>query len=317
MASRLFAILFISAGLVVSFAGFPFIPKKENPVYIDRVGVIEATEVYLSTKISERIAELPYDEGDLVPKGAVVVKLSTDELTAEAARAAADVGRGAAEIVTAKAILAKEKAARSETKRNLDRVSQLYRDGLISVAKRDEAATAHALAQAEVEVAKARIQSAEAQLTQYRAHLQLYQVRLKEGEIHAPISGLVTLKAYEVGEMTAPGATIVTLIDPASVWARIDLEEGAVGKIRIGGRADLFLESDRDTSFPGKIIEIGTAGAFATQRDVTRGRQDIKTFRVKIGVSSEEGLLKPGMTVRARIHFEKTKDTATNEGRAG
>ncbi|HLG21964.1 MAG TPA: hypothetical protein VI382_04055, partial [Candidatus Manganitrophaceae bacterium] len=50
-------------------------------------------------------------------------------------------------------------------------------------------------------------------------------------------------------------------------------------------------------------IEVGTEGGFATQRDVTRGKQDIKTFRIKVRVLSPEGILKPGMTARARIYF--------------
>ncbi len=304
MTGRLFAVLFISIGIVVSFAGFPFIEKKEEPSAIDRVGIIESTEVYLSSKISERIASLPYKEGDFVPKDAVVIRLELDEMRAEAAQADADLHRGAAEIITAEAILAKEGASLAKAQRNLNRVSKLYQDGLISTAKLDEATTDHDLAKAEIKVAEARIQSAKAQLEQYRARLALYQVRLKEGEIHTPIAGLVTMKAYEVGEMVSPGISILTLIDPASVWARIDLEESVVGKIRVGGRADLFLNTSAQTAFPGKIMEIGSEGAFATQRDATRGRQDIKTFRVKISASSEKGLLKPGMTVRARIYFE-------------
>ncbi len=304
MTGRLFTILLISVGVVVSFAGFPFIKEKENPNYVDRVGIIEATEVYLSTKISERIQSLPYNEGDRVAAGETIVQFEMEEMAAEAAQAEADVNRGDAEILTAKAILEKEKAVLAEALRNLNRITKLYNDSLISTAKRDKATTDHELALAQVNIANARLHTAEAEREQHQTHLKLFQVRLKEGEIHAPIAGLVTLKAYEVGEMVSPGTTIMTLIDPESIWARVDLEEGAVGKIRIGGRADLYLDSAQNDPFPGKITEIGTAGAFATQRDTTRGRQDIKTFRVKIGISSHEGFLKPGMTVRARIFFE-------------
>ncbi len=317
MTGRLFAVLFISSGIVVSFAGFPFIQKNENPTAIDQVGIIEATEVYLSSKISERIASLPYNEGDFVPKDAVVIRLKLEEMQAEAAQVKADIKRGAAEVSTAKAMFAREKAALAKAKRHLDRISKLYQDDLVSTAQLDQATTDYDLAKAEVMVAKAHIQSAEAQLEQYRARFGLYEVRLKEGEIHSPISGIVTMKAYEVGEMVAPGRTILTLVDPASIWARVDLEESDVGKIRVGGQADLFIDTLPEKSFPGEILEIGTEGAFATQRDTTRGRQDIKTFRIKIGVSSQEGVLKPGMTVRARIYFEQDdtpKSTSKNQG---
>jgi HlyD family secretion protein len=54
-------------------------------------------------------------------------------------------------------------------------------------------------------------------------------------------------------------------------------------------------------TFQGKITEIGRYAEFATQRDVIRGRQDIKTFRVKVRVDDPERLLKPGMTVEVEI----------------
>jgi HlyD family secretion protein len=53
--------------------------------------------------------------------------------------------------------------------------------------------------------------------------------------------------------------------------------------------------------FKGKVSEIGRYAEFATQRDVTRGRQDIKTFRVKVKVTDTGGVLKPGMTVEVEI----------------
>jgi len=75
MSGRLFAIVLISVGLVVSFSGFPFLEKPLHLDYIERVGVIEATEVHLSAKISGRIKAIPFNEGDLVPLNAEVVRL--------------------------------------------------------------------------------------------------------------------------------------------------------------------------------------------------------------------------------------------------
>jgi hypothetical protein len=57
--------------------------------------------------------------------------------------------------------------------------------------------------------------------------------------------------------------------------------------------------------FKGKVSELGRYAEFATQRDVTRGRQDIKTFRVKINIEDSAGLLKPGMTVEVEIPQKK------------
>ena len=60
-------------------------------------------------------------------------------------------------------------------------------------------------------------------------------------------------------------------------------------------------EGESKRVFKGRVSEIGRYAEFATQRDVLRGRQDIKTFRVKIDIDDPAGILKPGMTVEAEI----------------
>jgi HlyD family secretion protein len=69
----------------------------------------------------------------------------------------------------------------------------------------------------------------------------------------------------------------------------------------LGNDASVTVESRPGKVFRGRVSEIGRYAEFATQRDVTRGRQDIKTFRVKIKVDDKEGILKPGMTVSVEI----------------
>jgi HlyD family secretion protein len=69
----------------------------------------------------------------------------------------------------------------------------------------------------------------------------------------------------------------------------------------LDGRASVTAEGLPGRVFKGKISEIGRYAEFATQRDVVRGREDIKTFRVKVRVEDPDGLLKPGMTVEVAI----------------
>ncbi|MDC4224196.1 MAG: efflux RND transporter periplasmic adaptor subunit [Candidatus Manganitrophus sp.] len=301
MKIRTIAILFILIMLVLSFAALPFFRKPPESDFIERVGVIEATEVHLSSKVAERIQALPFEEGDTVPVNAVAVRLDEREIAAEVAQAEANVQRGEASLVNARAQVEKAKASLEDAKRNLNRLSSLRQEGLVSDSEWDRAQTRLEMAEAEQKAVEAEVRSAQAELRQRQANLNLVQIRFKETEIYAPIGGVVTLKAFEVGEMISPGMTILTLIDPNSVWARVNLEEGEVGRIKVGGRAEIFVDSLPNRTFEAKVSEVGAEGGFATQRDVTRGRQDIKTFRVKVRALSPEGLLKPGMTARVRI----------------
>ena len=101
----------------------------------------------------------------------------------------------------------------------------------------------------------------------------------------------------EEGEIASPGNPVYTIHNLQRVWARVDVEETDIGRIRLGDKAIVLAGALPDRRFEGEIIEIGQEGEFATQRDVSRGRQDIRTFRVKVLIKKPEGLLKPGMTV--------------------
>lgn len=303
MKGKMTVVLLALTGVILFFAGFPFFRKAPAADFIDRVGVIEATEVDVSSKIAERIEALPPNEGDAVRAGDAVVRLDDREIRAEAAQAEANVQRAEASLLNAKAQIEKAKANLHDAERDLQRLTPLRDEGLLSPSDMDKAQTRLDLARAEQKAAEAAARSAEAELKQGEANLRLAKIRLDETILTAPISGVVTLKAYEVGEMAQPGAPILTLIDPQSVWARVDLEEGDIGKVRLGNRAEIFVDSLAGRSFAGKVTEVGSEGGFATQRDVTRGKQDIKTFRVKTRLLSPEGFLKPGMTAKVRIYF--------------
>lgn len=301
MKRRTIAVIFTFILLVLSFAAFPFFKKPDEANYIERVGIIEATEVHLSSKISERIQSLPFQEGDTIAANTVAIRLDPREISAEVAQSEANVQRGEASLVNARAQVEKAKASLEDAKRNLKRLSSLRQEGLVSDSDWDKAQTRLEMGEAELKATEAETRSAAAELRQRQANLNLSQIRLKETEIYAPIGGVVTLKAFEVGEMVSPGATILTLVDPASVWARINLEEGEVGRVRVGGKAEIFIDALPGRRFEGRVAEVGAEGGFATQRDVTRGRQDIKTFRIKVRALSPEGMLKPGMTVKVRV----------------
>lgn len=301
MKTRTIFLLILFISLIFVFAGFPFFKKPAEADYLERIGVIEATEVHLSAKISERIEALPVQEGERVEADQVAVRLDRREVEAEVVQAEANVQRGKAGLLNAKAKITKAKASLKEALRNLKRISALQEEGLVSTSDLDKAQTRFELEEAELKAVEAELRSAEAEVKQREANLQLAQIRLKETVIQTPMAGLVTLKAFEVGEMVSPGVTIVTLIDPQSVWARVDLEEGDAAKVEVGNRAEIQIDSLPSERFEAKVTEVGAAGTFATRRDVTRGRQDIKTFRTKVQALSTKGLLKPGMTARVRI----------------
>ena len=119
-------------------------------------------------------------------------------------------------------------------------------------------------------------------------------VRLRYAEIHAPIAGIVDVRAVRVGEIVNPGQPIVTLINPDDLWIRADVEESYIERVRNGDTLTVRLPSGVER--PGVVFYRGVDASFATQRDVSRTKRDIKTFEVRLRVDNSDRRLAVGMT---------------------
>jgi HlyD family secretion protein len=165
-----------------------------------------------------------------------------------------------------------------------------------------------------IKAAEAGIAAAKARSEAAAAQVQVLASQLEDTEIISPVAGVVSYKAFEEGEYVTPGAAIYTVYAPADMWARVDIEETRIQEIHLGSRASI-IPAGGGQDFEGRVMEIGELGGFATQRDVTRGRSDIKTFRVKIRTNDKEGLLKPGMTVNVRILLNEGRDAGDRDSK--
>jgi HlyD family secretion protein len=119
-------------------------------------------------------------------------------------------------------------------------------------------------------------------------------VRLAYTEIHAPIDGIVDVRAALPGEVVNPGQPVLTLINPDDLWVRIDVEETYIDRVRNGDTLTIRLPSGAELE--GTVFYRGADAGFATQRDVSRTKRDIKTFEVRLRVDNKERRLAVGMT---------------------
>ena len=113
-------------------------------------------------------------------------------------------------------------------------------------------------------------------------------------EIHAPIDGIVDVRAARVGEVVTPGQPVVTLINPDDLWVRADVEETYIDRVRIGDTLTVRLPSGDERE--GTVFYRGVDAGFATQRDVSRTKRDIKTFEIRLRVDNRDRRLAVGMT---------------------
>ncbi len=199
-----------------------------------------------------------------------------------------------------------------------DRDRQLRETGVVSTQELDQARTTYGAAQARVVSAERQVEAARAALAlaqssaeqtamrrealgssreqQSAADAQRTKadVRLGYTEIHAPLDAIVDVMAVRAGEFVSPGQPLLTLIDPDDLWVRVDVEETYIDRIRIGDTFTVRLPSGDERQ--GTVIYRSADAGFATQRDVSRFKRDIKTFEVRLRVDNADRRLAVGMT---------------------
>jgi HlyD family secretion protein len=199
-----------------------------------------------------------------------------------------------------------------------ERNQKMSQQGIVPVETFDQARTAYASAKAKVDSLKKQVEAAKAavalarsnaeQIAMKRSQLQSNQhqvaaaaaqktkadVRMSYTEIHAPIAGIVDVRPVRVGEVVTPGQPLFTLINPDDLWVRADVEETYIDRVRIGDTLTVRLPSGDERQ--GKVFYRGADAGFATQRDVSRTKRDIKTFEVRLRCDNTDRRLAVGMT---------------------
>ena len=164
-------------------------------------------------------------------------------------------------------------------------------------------ALAHANAE-QVAVRRSQVQTMMQQQQAANAQRSKAEVRLGYADVRAPIDGIVDVRAMRVGEVINPGETIVTLINPDDLWIRADVEETYIDRVRLGDKMTIRLPSGETRE--GTVFFRGVDASFATQRDVSRTKRDIKTFEVRLRADNRDRRLALGMTAYVLLPLNKT-----------
>jgi len=286
-------------------------------------GIIEVTQVDAAFEVPGRIAERFVDEGAVLDKGEPIARLDDREYRLQVDRARGI--RGAAEaryrllLSGARArdvdqALAALDAAESDLtlqQREHERLANLFRQGIVSQseldrvrtgmdqahAARDRAAAALDLLREgfrteEIEEARSRVQEA-------KAALEIAELDLARCELFAPVAGRVLSKSREPGEMVEPGTPVVTIGDLSRPWVNVYVGERDLGKVRLGMRGWVTIDSFPDQPFPGTVTFVADRAEFTPKNIQTPDERVKLVYRVKLEVETRDTVLKPGMPADA------------------
>lgn len=146
----------------------------------------------------------------------------------------------------------------------------------------------------QVSVQEDALASAKAKLAQARADKAEAETRLGYTQVVSPLDGVVSVRVARQGEIVQPGSPIVTIVDIDHLWVRAGVEESLADSIQMGQKLRVRMASGE--ILEGTVIFKGVESDFATQRDVSRTKRDIKTFAIKVTIPNPKRRFFAGMT---------------------
>ncbi|MGE5142010.1 MAG: HlyD family secretion protein [Acidobacteriota bacterium] len=294
---------------------------RARPADLVLTGIVTTNDVIVSPQVEGQVSKLLVAEGDSVASNQLLAVLGPAELQADRAYYEQSAEAMTAQTSAARADLAAAEASDSEAiatlanaRATFGRVQSLQAAGGASAQEGDSARTALAVAQARADAAarqvaakRSALVAAQQQQRAAAAQTSKADVRLGYSEIRAPIAGIVDVRAALVGEVVTPGQPIVTLINPDDLWVRADVEETYIDRIRLGD--SLTVRFPSGTVRRGVVYYRGVDAGFATQRDVSRTKRDIKTFEIRLRVDNHDRRMAVGMTATVLLPLNSAAGT--------
>jgi len=280
--------------------------------------VTPITKVEVKSKASGIVKKLYVDYGDRVKKGQLLAQLDKVEIEAQVAQSRAALQAAEANQTSSQADFQRAKVDAEGPdvpllKRAYDRDVSMAKDGVVSESALEDAERAYELAlnkqnvaKAQVTVLKAKIAQASAQVAEDQANLKQLEEQLSYTDIVSPIDGIVLSRDVEIGDAVSSilvlgsSATLVmTLGDTSEVYVKGKVDESDIGKVYLGQRARIKVESFKDKTFDGKVTKISPMGV---------EKDNVTTFEVRVSIQNPGGELKAEMTANAEIILEEHKN---------
>jgi HlyD family secretion protein len=261
------------------------------------------TKVEIKSKASGIVKRLYLDYGDTVKEGQILAELDKEQLEAAVREAKANLL--AAEAAWERNKIEAQGPDLPFLKAALERARKLYADGLIAPSLLEDADKAYQLGLNKQTAAKSQAAVSKAEVEKARAALERYETDLRYATITSPMDGLVLSRDVEVGDavssilvLGSQATLVMTLGDVSEVYVLGKVDEADIGKVYLGQRARIVVESFKDKSFDGKVTKISPLG---------KEKDNVTTFEVRVSIRNPGGELKTNMTANAEIILEEKK----------
>jgi membrane fusion protein YbhG len=251
--------------VVAALLGFLFYSQHRH-VPLKVSGFIEADEIRVGSRVGGRVAKTVAVEGAHVKVGDLLVELQPYDLLAQQAQARAQLQAASASMELAKL--------------TYERIKSSFQ--------------AQATSASEMDRADAETKSAAAMQELRKAELDQVTEQIKELRIICPVDGVVEAVDLRPGDLVAPNAPVLSLLDTSHLWVRAYVPENHLN-IQVNDQVPVVVDSFPHRSFAGHISFIASQAEFTPNNVQTPDERSKQVFRIKVTLDEGLDVLRPGM----------------------
>jgi HlyD family secretion protein len=292
---------------------------------IEASGTLEATEVKVSAKVPGQVEAIRILEGSPVHAGDTLIILdrSTLELQFKQAQSGFEVadaqyrlllnGARSEDIRLAEDARRQAEASFKNASDDYARMKSLLASNTVTRKQFDDAESKYTITKAQLSAAEQGVAklknfarpedlaAARARVSQAKATADLLKKQLTDAVVVAPVSGTITHTPVEQGELIGMGSIVASISRLEKMNLMIYVSESELGKARLGGLADVYIDTYPDKPFPAKIVYISPIAEFTPKNVQTKEDRTKLVFGVKLEIENNDGALKSGMPADAYV----------------
>lgn len=301
--------------------------SKNNSNEISLTGTLETIEVTISSKVAGEVRYLAVDEGSKILITDTLLIIDPSDYEIQYKQATANVEANEAQYLqlfrgTRKEDLAQAEEGLNQAQANLTnaeddnrRINNLFEVGSVSSKQKDDAQTHYTVAQAQYHSAKQlvvklrvgarseEISAAKARFNQSKAQAEAIKKKLDDCRVLSPTSGYVTKKLVEKGEFVGVGMPLVRIANLDEMYIMVYLPETQLGKVKLGNKAEVAVDTYPDKKFAGEVIFISPEAEFTPKNIETKEERVKLVFGVKVKVPNPGHSLKAGLPADVVINL--------------
>lgn len=279
------SIVIAALGLLF-LAGFGFVVATQGPLAPVKVTVVQAAETRIERTlfgiatvearrshaigptVAGRVARVLVDQGDVVTTGKLLAEMDPVDLEARQDAAAAAAARAADLVRSAEAALNEAESRARIAQASAERYADLRRKNFVSQEASDAKAHEAAAGRAARDAAIAALAAAREEVRRARADLAGMGKSRAHLRLTSPIDGIVSARLAEPGSTVVAGQAVVLVIDPASLWLRVRIDQGRSSGLAVGLSAEIALRSRPRETFRGRIERVDLVSDAVTEERI-------------------------------------------------